>query len=101
MQAQTSSAHDVMNWIREGTPVYDRDRLRIGTVKYVQNNERIDHSIVEQLSVADQVRLLQTGFIQIDCGIMWPKRYATSAQIAALDEDGLWLNVRIDDLVIA
>ena len=75
---------DVLAWINEGTPVYDRDGRKIGSVKQVHPGG------------SD----MQNGFIQIDCGILWPERCATSDQIASLNEEGIWLNVAQNEVMM-
>lgn len=97
---------NVLTAVREGSPVYDRDRQRVGIVKHVQFSDGADTPplnaprFLTQFPDEIQARLLEDGFIQVDCGLMWPERCITPEQIASVTEDGLWLNVGSDELLV-
>lgn len=107
MQApyQRNAETNVMQSIREDMAVFGQDGKRIGNVKYVQFSDGADdvppdaRDRLAHIPTAVQSRLFNTGFIQIDCGLLQPDCYATPDQIASIQEDGVRLNVGRDQLM--
>jgi hypothetical protein len=108
MQAlsKTDVEQDVMTMIPVGTPVFDKENRKIGDVERVQAaSHSIDEPLTRPIGIMQapeevQLRLMKDGFVQIYAGLLWPDRYATPDQIAGITEEGLFLNVSREALLI-
>ena len=99
------SANEVLAQVTEGMDVYDTGGEKIGTVKQIYlGGEDLAEVVVSQDSVLYDVpealrsRLAASGFIEIGTGLFQPNRYATGAQIGAINADGVHLATSKDDL---
>jgi hypothetical protein len=91
--------------VREGMPVYDLYNAKVGTVKHMQfPNEAADDSMPADDSAIDnapapvRTRLLKSGFIKINTGLLRRDAYATADQIEYVGGDGVQLSVSRDTL---
>jgi hypothetical protein len=96
---------DFLTIIREDMPVYEQDGRRIGNVKYVHpidgNDDKREATLDRLAHIPSEIqgRLLNSGFIQIDCGLLQPDCYATPDQITRIQDDGVHLNIGRDQLM--
>ncbi|HEX2623137.1 MAG TPA: hypothetical protein VHL11_23415 [Phototrophicaceae bacterium] len=101
---QADRKHEMLSWVREGTPVFGRDGSKIGKVKYIHQGDMYDQGLVskpdelQRLVPEIQIRLAQNGFVQINRGFFARDRFATPEQVEELDDEGLKLNVNGDEL---
>ena len=91
--------------IREGMPVYDLYNAKVGTVRHLQfPNEAADEAAVTDDTAIDsapgpvRTRLLKSGFIKINTGLLRKDAYATAGQIEYVGADGVQLSVSRDML---
>jgi len=103
---KTGEEHEILSWIQEGMPVFDRDGKKIGKVRRVQFGDRSGENPVAKpeefyhLPSEVQIRLARDGFIQIDAGFFAHDRLVSPDEIAQVSDNGLILNVTGDSLVI-
>jgi hypothetical protein len=130
-QFELEQVDPILQQIYEGMAVHDRTGRRIGTVEYVylgevaESSEQGDYngqpaaaltssegSLIEEFAkavllterVSDiwRERLLSYGFIRINrSGLFTADRYALPSQIAGVANDGVLLNVDLDELLKA
>ncbi len=91
--------------IREGMPVYDLYNAKVGTVKSMQfPNEAADDEMTVDDAAIDSApgplrkRLVKSGFICINTGLLRKDAYATSDQIEYVGGDGVQLSISRDSL---
>ena len=119
---------DVLKQVEEGADVYDHENRKIGTVERVYlggvdeeadalgrgpmtegaaPSEGVTHWLFNPANVFEddddlpevaRSRLLRSGFIKIDTGILSRDLYASPDQIASAAGEGVILNVGADDL---
>ena len=119
----------ILNEVKEGMHVYDRDDHEIGTVRQVflsavshtthergkgpatapdpeMRDESLFDNLAEAFSADDPLpealrgRLLREGFIRIDAaGLFASDRFATSDQIESVSDDAVRLNLTKDELI--
>ena len=119
----------ILNEVKEGMRVYDRDDNDIGTVRQVflgavsntthergkgpatapdpeMRDESLFDNLAEAFSADDPLpealrgRLLREGFICIDAaGLFASDRFATSDQIESVSDDAVRLNLTKDELI--
>jgi hypothetical protein len=96
---------NILDGVRRGTPVYDRQEKLIGAVRRVQYG---DISLADlplwpdeiyRASIPAQARLKRQGYMQIDTGFLSRDRVVTPDQIAELHDDHVRLNVDDTDLI--
>jgi hypothetical protein len=98
-------AGGVLAQVREGMAVHDADDARVGTVRQVYlGGEDLGEAAVAPDSVLADVppalrgRLAREGFVAIAPGLLRAHRYASGAQVAAVEGDRVRLRVGTDDL---
>jgi hypothetical protein len=103
--AQPDNASFRLMGIREGMPVYDLYNAKVGTVKHMQfPNEAADEALTTDDSAIDNApgpvrsRLLKSGYIKINTGLLRRDAYATADQIEYVGGDGVQLSVSRDTL---
>jgi hypothetical protein len=91
--------------VREGMPVYDLYNAKVGTVKHLQfPNESADDSMESDDTAINsapgpvRTRLVKSGFIKINTGLLRKDAYATADQIEYVGGDGVQLSVSRDML---
>jgi hypothetical protein len=112
----------MLSHVNEGSDVYDAHGQRVGTVKYVHVGEMqlasesglspyleaaqadVPEDIDKLLSRSGlepevRERLLSSGFLYIDTGLLRADRLVTPPKIADVAEDRVELNVTKDDLI--
>ena len=112
----------MLSHVNEGSDVYDAHGQRVGTVKHVHVGEAqfaseasmpptLDTAVsgipedVERLlsrsGIEPEVRqrLLSSGFLYVDTGLLRADRLVTPAKVANVAEDRVELNVTKDDLI--
>jgi hypothetical protein len=97
-------AKETLSWIREGTPVIDRDGRELGTVKdiqYASFSSDVLSKTLEffRLLFEQQSQLIRYGYIQIDCGVLEHDCFVTPEQIATVNDRGIKLNVEAAKLI--
>ena len=96
---------EVLNWVRKGMPVYDRNEHRIGKVRRVQFGDLSSADLplwpdeIYRALIPAQARLKRQGYMQIDTGFLSRDRFVTPDQIADLHDDHIRLNVDDTDLI--
>ncbi|HLV35981.1 MAG TPA: hypothetical protein VKY59_12735 [Spirillospora sp.] len=109
MHVHNSEAEEVnalLLGIREGMSVFDLQDNKVGTVRHIQF---ADDTTAEVALLGDPLvpeapepirrRLLKSGFIRIDTGLLRRDRYATADQINRVQDDRVQLYVTRDELV--
>ncbi len=99
----TDTEHNILTWIRDGMPVYDRDDNKVGKVKFVYFGENSAEGTAkpsEFYNLPDELqgRLAHDGFVQIDAGLLRADRIALPEQIAEMRDEQLRLNVTAAEL---
>jgi hypothetical protein len=124
-----TQTQSIFNAIREGMTVYDRDNHRLGDVERIHfgaaSEEQLEHGtgpattgtryrtgenwltesladIFDPSEVPQELaeKLWRTGFIRLDsAGLFASDRYIMPDQIAAVQNDGVYLNVAREDLI--
>jgi len=95
---------NLLEYVRNDLPVFDRDNEHIGMVKFVHLGANQPTSLTALPdSVAEAPKhirnhLLHEGFIQIETGLLTKDRFATPDQIAELSDAYITLNVLNDSL---
>ena len=91
--------------VQEGMAVYDRERHKVGTVKecYLGGEDPGEAALSPDSALAGvppalRGRLGASGFIEIAPGLLAAHRYAAGHQLAAVDGEGVHLNVGRDEL---
>lgn len=86
--------------IHEGMPVYDLMNEKIGRVCYVQlANDLSDEAIIassqhlENAPGEVRVRLLKSGFIRIDSGLLRKDYFVPLSEVDGLRHDGIRLHL--------
>jgi len=81
-------------------PVYDLYNAKVGTVKHLQfPNESADDAMMSDDTAINNApgpvrnRLLKSGFIKINTGLLRKDAYATADQIEYVGGDGVQLSV--------
>lgn len=104
--AQVNNASFRLTGIREGMPVYDLYNAKVGTVKYMQfpNESASDETVVDDPTIDSapasvRTRLLKSGFITINTGLLRKDAYATADQIEYVGSDGVQLSVSRETLI--
>jgi hypothetical protein len=122
--------NDWLSMINEDMTVYDRDGDRIGKVETVYfgsvsstedemgkgpmttgaGYDRSDNTLVDAVADAidpDEVpdvvrsRLLRSGYIRIDAGLLSRDLYALPEHVASVHDEGVRLNIKKDGLIRA
>ena len=91
--------------VQEGMAVEDRAGEKVGTVRRVYlGGEDLGETAVAGDSVLAEVpaglrsRLAREGFVEIATGLLQPNRYASGAQVAAVEGGRVVLNAGRDEL---
>jgi len=92
--------------VGEGMAVFDRDHHKIGEVKdcYLGGEDLSEavlspDSAIATVPQALRSRLAASGFVEIAPGLLQAHRYATGSEVAAVDAEGVHLNVTKDELL--
>ena len=92
--------------IHEGMPVYDLIVDKVGSVKYVQfSDDSLDRE--QNLQDADvknapepiRQRLLESGYIRINTGLLHKDLFATADQIEEVVDNGVYLHRLREELL--
>lgn len=93
--------------IRDGMSVYDNTSHKLGTVNYVQfaNDTADDEILTEDVAVRNapepiRRRLLETGFIRFDRGLLRKDGYAPADQIDEVADNRVHLNLYREEVII-
>src|SRR5436305_1842681 len=103
--AAAGPAGGALAQVQEGMAGEDRAGEKVGTVRRVYlGGEDLGETAVAGDSVLAEVpaglrsRLAREGFVEIATGLLQPNRYASGAQVAAVEGDRVVLNVGRDEL---
>ena len=96
--------------IRQGTPVYDHENVRLGRVTQVYVGEENNIPAPDDLNVlflgvigtpAEVIQLFrQQGCIRVYSGLMYGDYFVLPHQVACSTDDGIVLQVRGDELMM-
>lgn len=96
---------DLLARVQEGMAVYDRDHHKVGTVKdcYLGGEDLSEAVLAPDSALAGvpqalRNRLAASGFVEIATVLLSAHRYAAGHQLAAVDAEGVHLNVSGDEL---
>jgi hypothetical protein len=96
---------NVLNLIRSGMSVYDRQEKLIGAVRRVQYGDISLADLplwpdeISRASIPAQARLKRQGYMQVNTGFLSRDRFVTPDQIAEIQDDLVRLNVDDLDLI--
>lgn len=103
---EAEEANALLLGIREGMSVFDLKDNKVGTVKHIQFADDttdeaalISDPLVLEAPEPVRSRLLRSGFIRIDAGLLRRDRYAIADQIDRVQDDRVQLYVTRDELV--
>lgn len=98
---------DALLYVREGMPVFDRDNAKVGAVTLVfMGSDSDDDTLtlsdmpqdIQNMPREIALRLVDSGFVEINTGLIRGRRYASADQIAHITDEGVWLKIWEDGL---
>ena len=106
MSSQLTHSEDLLIGIQKNMPVFDVNSQRVGTVKYIQFADDtadetlvVDDPRVQKAPTPLRMRLLKSGFIRVDTGLLSKDCYASSDQISGVFDQGVQLKVLRNELL--